>query len=112
MMVHFYWIGLAQYDDRALDLPFRLTNPNFYRPNPLVMEQALQWIAPNYLLVDPLVEKYVFDPIQPGDSEILLEQKRAITQSLQQHCATLVATIDGAEYADYGPMKVYRCTWP
>jgi 4-amino-4-deoxy-L-arabinose transferase-like glycosyltransferase len=112
MMVGFYWIGLAQYDVRSLDLPFRFTNPNFYKPQPLSMEQALQRVAPNYVLVDPLVEKYVFDPVQPGDSTILLQQKRAITQSLHQHCATLVATVDGPEYADYGPMKVYRCDWP
>ncbi|HEY3232114.1 MAG TPA: glycosyltransferase family 39 protein [Roseiflexaceae bacterium] len=112
MMVGFYWVGLAQYDVRSLDLPFRFTNPNFYKPQPLSMEQALQRVAPNYVLVDPLVEKYVFDPVQPGDSTILLQQKRAITQSLHEHCATLVATVDGPEYADYGPMKVYRCNWP
>jgi hypothetical protein len=112
MMVHLYWIGLAQYDVRSLDLAFRFTNPNDYKPQPLSMEQALQRIAPQYLLVDPLIQKYVFALAQPGDSALLLEQKRAITQALHQHCAALVATIDGHEYADYGPMKVYRCSWP
>jgi 4-amino-4-deoxy-L-arabinose transferase-like glycosyltransferase len=112
LMVHYFWIGLAQYDVRSLDLPFRLTNPNLYKPHPLSMEQALQQIAPQYLLVDPPVEKYVFDPVQPGDSPILLQQKQALTQALHQHCATLIATVDGPAYADYGPMKVYRCDWP
>jgi hypothetical protein len=111
MMVHLYWIGLAQYDARSLDLAFRFTNPDYYKPQPLSMEQALQRIAPEYVLVDPLIEKYVFDPVQPGDSASLLGQKRAITLALHQHCATLVATVDGPEYGDYAPMKVYRCRW-
>lgn len=111
MMVHFYWIGLAQFEARSLDLPFRFSNPNFYKLQPLSMAEALRRVAPTHLLVDPLVEKYVIDPNQPGDSAILLQQKRAITQAIHQHCTDLVATIDGPEYTDYGPLKVYRCHW-
>jgi hypothetical protein len=112
LMVGSYWLGLPQFDARSFDLLFRFSNPNLYKPQPLSMDQALQRVAPSYVLVDPLVEKYIFDPYQPGDSAILLEQKRALTQALHQRCTTLVATVEGPEFADYAPMKVYRCSWP
>jgi 4-amino-4-deoxy-L-arabinose transferase-like glycosyltransferase len=112
LMIGSYWLGMAQFDARSFDLLFRFSNPNLYKPHPLSMDQALQQVAPSYVLVDPLVEKYIFDPYQPGDSAILLEQKRALTQALHRRCATLVATVDGPEFADYAPMKVYRCGWP
>jgi 4-amino-4-deoxy-L-arabinose transferase-like glycosyltransferase len=111
MAVGFYWFGLAGFETRTLDLPFRFSNPLFYKPQPLPMAQALRQVAPEYLLVDPLVERYVFDPHQPGDSAILLRQKRELTREVRRHCADLVGVVDRPAYADYAPLKLYRCDW-
>jgi 4-amino-4-deoxy-L-arabinose transferase-like glycosyltransferase len=111
LAVHMYWIGMSQSDMRSLDLPFRFSNPNYYQPQPLSMEQALKKIAPAYLMVDPLIERAILRPTQPAETEILARQKRDFTESVRQHCASIVAVVDGPEYADYGPMKIYHCDW-
>jgi 4-amino-4-deoxy-L-arabinose transferase-like glycosyltransferase len=111
MAVHMYWIGLAEFDMRSLDLPFRFSNPNYYKPQALTMEQAMQQIAPTYLLVDPLIENYIFYPIQQIDDPLLKRQIQEFTRSVFQHCTGIVATVDRPEYASYGPMKIYRCQW-
>jgi len=111
LAVHIYWFGLARYPLRSLDLPFRLSNPDYYPPRPLSMDDALSTIAPDYLLADPLIERHVFHPLRPAEDAVLEGQKRDFTQAVQTHCPEVLATVGGPEAADYGPMRILRCDW-
>jgi 4-amino-4-deoxy-L-arabinose transferase-like glycosyltransferase len=112
LAVHIYWFGLAAYDLRSLDLPFRFSNPGYFEPRALSMEEALRAIAPDYVLIDPLIERHILHPIRAAEDATLERQKRDFTEAVRVHCRDRVATVGGPEDADYGPVDVLRCHWP
>jgi 4-amino-4-deoxy-L-arabinose transferase-like glycosyltransferase len=109
MAPHQYWFGFTRHRFRSLDLPFLLSNP-LHSDRPLSMQAAMDRVAVEYVVVDRLVERFVFHP-QPGDTAILMAQKQAFAATLQQRCAEAVGRVPSAAFPDYGGATLYRCRW-
>jgi 4-amino-4-deoxy-L-arabinose transferase-like glycosyltransferase len=105
LMTHHYWYGLAQYETRSVLLPIYLSSPRYYQPQPLSIEEALDLIAPDYLIADWLVEPEVRVPPGPNAEA----QKLDFARYMRRHCAGVVLRLDDA---DYGPITLYRCDMP
>jgi 4-amino-4-deoxy-L-arabinose transferase-like glycosyltransferase len=105
LMTHHYWYGLAQYDTRSVLLPIYLSSPRYYQPRPLSIEDALQRLAPDYVIADWLVEPEIRVPPGPNAEA----QKQGFAKYMHQRCANVVARIDDV---DYGTIRLYRCNAP
>jgi 4-amino-4-deoxy-L-arabinose transferase-like glycosyltransferase len=105
LMTHHYWYGLAHYETRSVLLPIYLSSPRYYQPQPRPIEEALEQLAPDYVIADWLVEPEVRVPPGPNAEA----QQQAFAHYIRERCASVVARIDDA---DYGTIKLYRCNVP
>ena len=105
LALHQFWFGVYArgYEYRSIVLAFYLSDPAFYRPAPLPIDQALAQIAPEYLLVDQFMAPELrFD--RPA-AALEDQQRRQFRLYVEQHCGRVVAQIDDR---DYGALTVYR----
>lgn len=105
LALHQFWFGLypRRYVYRSLVLPTYLASPRFYPNEPLTMEQALERLAPEYILVDGYVAP---DLRLDRPAESLREEIwRSFRRYLDRHGARPVARIDDR---DYGVLIILR----
>jgi 4-amino-4-deoxy-L-arabinose transferase-like glycosyltransferase len=107
LALHELWFGLykQQYDFRSMVLPFYLANRAYYPLAPLTMEQALERIAPEYMVLDwhltPLLQ--LEQPINSLEDE----QMRLFRRYMERHDARQVALLSDPSY---GWAMVYELT--
>jgi hypothetical protein len=66
--LHNYWLGLHTTTYRTWALPFLYANPVYAQQETLTMSQALEQIAPEVVIVDQEMERYLkalADPAEP-----------------------------------------------
>ncbi len=73
-------------------MAYYLSDPRYYKPAPLPMDQALEQIAPEYILIDPAAAPDLRMDM-PLDA-ISDDQRRRFRMYMARHCAQPVAEID------------------
>jgi 4-amino-4-deoxy-L-arabinose transferase-like glycosyltransferase len=66
--LHTYWLGLRDTTYSTWMLPFLAANPAYSREETLTMSQALEQIAPDVVIIDPEMDRYLkalADPANP-----------------------------------------------
>jgi 4-amino-4-deoxy-L-arabinose transferase-like glycosyltransferase len=105
LALHQFWFGLYPrgYIYRSAALAYYYTDPHYYTPTPLTMDQALDRIAPEYVFVDrSMAAELRMDlPVEALDDE----RDQQFRRYLAQHCAHPVAQIADP---DYGDLTIYR----
>jgi 4-amino-4-deoxy-L-arabinose transferase-like glycosyltransferase len=98
-----YWLGLARYDVRSINLAFVLSDPHYQLPRTLSMEQVIEQIDPEYVVVeDEFLTTYAQDPSR---NPWAVAQWRMFGEYLGRHCAGVDTIADSG----YGKITVYRC---
>jgi hypothetical protein len=105
LALHQFWFGLYPrgYVYRSVALVYYYTDPHYYPPTPLPMDQALERIAPEYMFVDrSMATELRMDlPVEALEDE----RDQQFRRYLARHCAYPVAKI--ADH-DYGDLTIYR----
>lgn len=103
---HDYWLALTEYDVRALDLAFSLSDPMFGLTATSNLPETLLALNAAYVIVpEQLLHSYRESPESlPGPKQI--GQWRDLDHHLQEHC-TLAA--GGEPSSDYGQVLVFDC---
>jgi hypothetical protein len=105
LALHQFWFGLYPrgYVYRSVALAYYYSDPRYYPPAPLSIEQALDRIAPEYMLVDrSMAAELRMDlPIEALDDE----RDQRFRRYLARHCAHPVARIADP---DYGDLTIYQ----
>lgn len=106
LMMHDYWLGLADADVYSLDLLFVLSDPAYGWANTPSPMAVLQEIDPDIVVINQHILKlYRNDPQNiPHPQESMALQE--LDAFLQAHCQVVH---DGGEDADYGRVLVFRC---
>jgi hypothetical protein len=97
-----YWLGLADFDVRSINLAFVLSDPRYRHTHQLTMEQAIQQIDPDYIVVEDYFLKLPAGSTTPR----VMAQWQALMAYMGNHCADIVTTVPTQ---DYGIIRVYRC---
>lgn len=97
-----YWLGLRQFEYRSWVLPILLSEPGYYH-EPLSLDGAIERIAPDVILIDRHMRKYL-DEIANIESPRHRKYEE-FRRYMQRHPATLVGTV---EDSTYGRMEIYR----
>ncbi len=106
VMLHAYWLGLADYDAYALDLIYFLASPNLDYERPLTVAEAIDAIAPDYLLTRrALRTAYLHPPLDPATAA-LAERLAAVDAYLAERCAPVTV---GPPDPDYGAVELFAC---
>jgi 4-amino-4-deoxy-L-arabinose transferase-like glycosyltransferase len=99
-----YWLGLARYDVRSINLAFVLSDPHYDLPQTLTMAQVIDQIRPDYIVVEnEFLTTYAQDPSRNPQA---VAQWRTFGEYIGARCAE----IDTIVTADYGDINVYRCS--
>jgi 4-amino-4-deoxy-L-arabinose transferase-like glycosyltransferase len=105
LALHQFWFGLYPrgYVYRSVALAYYYSDPLYYPPAPLPIEEALARIAPEYILVDRSMARELRMDLP---AEALEDQRdQHFRRYLAGHCAHPVAQIDDP---DYGDLTIYR----
>jgi 4-amino-4-deoxy-L-arabinose transferase-like glycosyltransferase len=104
LALHQFWFGLYSRNVyRSAALAFYFSDPRFYQPRPLPMDQALERIGPEYILVDRFMAPELHMELPP--EAIDDDQRRRFRLYMARHCAQPVAQIADASYGD---LTIYR----
>jgi 4-amino-4-deoxy-L-arabinose transferase-like glycosyltransferase len=105
LALHQFWFGLYPrgYIYRSVALAYYYSDPRYYTPAPLPIEEALARIAPEYILVDRAMARELrMDlPAEALDDE----RDQRFRRYLARHCAHPVARIADSHYGD---LTIYR----
>jgi hypothetical protein len=108
LALHQFWFGVypQQYQYRSIALVSYLSDKDFYPIGPLPVEQAIERIAPQYVLVDRFVAPEL--RLDEPAADVADEPWRSLRRFLLARCARVVAQIDDH---DYGDLTIYGdCT--
>jgi hypothetical protein len=98
-----YWLGLAQYEARSIQLAFLLSDERYYA-DPPSLSAVLADLSPDYVVTEErLLENYGRDP---DDTSANALDWRELDAYLQAHCPLVAADLT---MPDYGEVKVYQC---
>jgi hypothetical protein len=105
LALHQFWFGVyrQEYIYRSMALVYYYSDPRFYKPAPLPMDEALERVAPEYILVD----RYMAPELRMDlPVEALADERRQrFRRYMARHCARAVARIADP---DYGDLTIYR----
>jgi MFS family permease len=108
LMIHDYWLGLAEYDVYSLDLAYNLSNPSFVGAAARPLPQIVQDLAPAYIIVPQhLLKLYLMPEMHP--SEKVAHFWQSLDSIIHENCSETVTQIQNQTYGD---VSVYRCAWP
>jgi 4-amino-4-deoxy-L-arabinose transferase-like glycosyltransferase len=98
-----YWLGLASYEARSIQLPFLLSDPRF-SPQPRPLAVVLEELRPDFVVTEErLLDIYAREASQVGENA---QNWRELDEFLLRSCPLVVATVSTP---DYGDVKVYAC---
>lgn len=98
---HNFWFGLEDFDYRSFWVPFAWLESN-NQPRPLRLDEGLDRIAPDVVLVDDAMRRYLVVNASPANPN-----PRLFYDWMKRHDAHLIGRI---EDRTYGLVEVYRVT--
>jgi 4-amino-4-deoxy-L-arabinose transferase-like glycosyltransferase len=108
LMMHDYWLGLADYEVYSLDLAYNLSDEAFVGSAARPLPQVIQSIAPTHIIVSQqLLKSYLTPETLPGEKVAHFWQ--SVDMTIQSNCAETVTQVPSQTY---GVVNVYHCIWP
>ena len=106
LSLHHYWLGLTEYDVRAIDLAFVRSDPRYgFSPAP-AMEQVIQEFDPEYVVLQEELLQNGLTAAYAAVNPPIARQWHEFDQFLGNYCSETVTTISDV---DYGDVAVYYC---